>query len=411
MRKDLLTAVVMLLLSLLSCGRNRANDGEIKTQEVPKLLATVSSDAVFVLYADEWKEAEPYLKEDSPFSKIDYGALADNELVLAWSYAGSMVPVLSMDLGKHASDSLLRLSISKQAKARQLYASFQDEFLLLSPSEARLNASLRHIAEKKSICDQHDFMSALSLAGSAKNFILLKTSATERLLKALFPNTQFIRNFSDYIIFIPEKTGMTVRTYQGEGADYYANLLSNLPFGNSRIDEMMPEDTDLAIALPLPHAFRDAYELFLDASSQKSSYDRYLSNLKSEHKMDLKKWERDNSISEVALLHFGDNDRVVLLRSEKELPEITVRENTTPGLCSMLYGPLFQLKDDSHYACTGSWHIYGPKKSVLSFVNSIKDKLNEVELPSEDIHLLIYEPDSYLSWGKKGIKNGISVTK
>ncbi len=413
MRKDLLTMAVMLLLSLLSCSGNKSNVGGAGNQALPELLATVSSDAVFVTYADGIDKALAQTKADNSLKSIDLGALSDNRCVIAWSYAGALIPVLTVDAGRTAPDSVLMASVLSSAKQNKLYVRYIADradiskcgFFLISPSEARLNASLRHISEKQSICDLPDFVQCANLAEGADNFTLIKTSATERLLKPLFPKTDFVRNLSEWLCFVHEKNGFTIRSGSMDETGYYMNMMEKLPFSDSRLGEMLPENTSLAISLPVPPGFREKYEIFLDASSRKHNYDRLLREYKAENKTDPKRWEAENNISEAAMVRFGEDDMVVLLRSDdKNAEDIGPQTNAMSNICELLYGPLFYLKDCSCYAYSKNWHIYGTNKSVLNFVDGIRENDNESEWPGEDVRLLVYEPDSYLSWGKKGIR-------
>ncbi len=421
MCKKSLFALILVLPVLLSCGgRSCGRDAAPAERRIPALITTVPSDALGVVCYDRCAEGLSLYDSTSVLHRLDLSAFKNARMALSLCYNGSLVPVLALDAGRAPADSSEAVSgLLAQAASLRLRAEYfppdeevhRDGFLLISPSDAQLTAVKRHLSEHTSILDAPGFREALAAADDDQ-FVILRNGGAERLapaswLKGFFPRrelTGFLRSVADWTVLKPLSDGFTVLPVCSDSDTYYANILALLPFGDSRLGAILPEDTRLAVALPVSQPqTRQAVERWQDASVKLTRYKRTLEELRKASGKDPLKWEKELDIKEIALVHFGGG-AVTLVRPAKAVEDREPTENPWRGFLSILYGSAFGLPDDSHTAAYGGWYLYGSEAAVRAFLDAGRPEGTGTRWPGRGCRLLVYEPDKTLAWDKKGIR-------
>lgn len=419
MCKKGIIALLAALPLLFACGNPAPKTGDVR--RVPELLAAVPSDALAVVCYDRLEEGLPLLDSTSVLRKLNLTAFKQSQMALSLCYNGSLVPLLALDAGRAEADSASAVSaLLAQASVLKLQAQYirpdaetkRRGLVLITPSDAQLTAVRRHLTEHTSILDAPGFRQALA-AAAGRDFVAFRGGgAPERLapknwLRDYFPRrplTRFLGSIANWTVLTPAAGGFDVAPVCEQDDAFYANILGLLPFGDSRLGAILPEDTRFALALSvtLPQT-REAVERWQDASVRLTAYQKRLEALRKERGKDPLKWELEQSVREVALVHFGGG-AVALVRPAKPATEREAHENRWRGFLPALYGDAFALADDSCTACSRGWQIYGSPEAVLAFIEAARPTEAPIAWPGKGCRFVIYQPGKTLAWGKKGIK-------
>ena len=418
-KKCVLTFLLVLPL-LFSCGQPpRKAEAVREERRIPELLAAVPSDALAVICYDRLSEGMRLLDSTSVLHRLDLKAFRNAKMALSLCYNGSLVPVLALDAGRAEADSASAAgALLAQAAALRLHAEYvrpdaesrRRGFVLITPSDAQLTAVRRHLSGYTSILDAPGFRQALAEAASSEFIIFRGGGAPERLapkgwLKDFFPRrelTSFLGSVADWTVLTPDGDGFSVKPVCDGDDAYFANILAAFPCGDSRLADILPAGTRFALDLPvaLPQA-REAVERWQDASVRLTRYNKRLDALREQSGKDPRKWEKEIDVREIALVH-GEGGPVVLVRPAKAATEREMQDNPWRGFLPALYGSAFALADDSCFACTRGWQIYGSPDAVGAFIDAERPE-TKPEWPAKGTRLVVYQPDKTLAWGKKGI--------
>ena len=419
MCKKGIIALLAALPLLFACGNPAPKTGDMR--RVPELLAAVPSDALAVICYDRLEEGLPLLDSTSVLHKLNLTAFKQSQMALSLCYNGSLVPVLALDAGRAEADSASAVSaLLAQASVLKLQAQYvrpdaetkRRGFVLITPSDAQLTAVRRHLTEHTSILDAPGFRQALA-AAAGRDFVAFRGGgAPERLapkswLRDFFPRrplTRFLGSVANWTVLTPAAGGFDVVPVCEQDDAFYANILGLLPPGDSRLGAILPGDTRFALALPvsLPQT-REAVDRWQGASVRLTVYQKRLEALRRESGKDPLKWELEQSVREVALVHFGGG-AVALVRPAKPATERELHENPWRGFLPALYGDAFALADDSCTASSRGWQIYGSQEAVSAFIEAARPAEAAVAWPGKGCRFVIYQPGKTLAWGKKGIK-------
>lgn len=422
MCKKSLFALIIALPVLFACGGgSRRTDAEPQERRVPELIAAVPSDALAVICYDHCLEGLALYDSTSVLHRLDLSAFKNNRMALSLGFNGSLVPVLALDTGRAPADSTEAVvDLLAQAATLRLSAEYfhpdeearRDGFLLITPSEAQMTAVKRHLSEHTNILDAPGFRQALATADAAE-FVILRNGGAERLapkdwLQGVFPRrdlTSFLGRVADWTVLKPVSGGFTVLPVCGAGDDaYYANILATLPFGDSRLGTILPQDTRFALAMPVSQPeMRQAVERYQDASVKLTRYKRTLEELRKASGKDPVKWEKELGIREIARVHF-EGGAVALVRPAKAVEDREPAENPWRGFLSILYGSAFGLADDTHTAAYGGWYLYGNEAALRAFLDAERPDGTGAKWPGRGCRFLVYQPDKTLAWDKKGIR-------
>ena len=422
MCKKGIIAVLTVLPLLFACGNPpRKTDTVREERRIPELIAAVPSDALAVICYDRAAEGMQLFDSTSILQQLNLTAFKNAKMALSLCYNGSLVPVLALDAGRAEADSVSAVStLLAQASTLKLQAEYvrpdpeakRRGILLITPSDAQLTAVRRHLTEYTSILDAPGFRQALA-AASGQDFIVFRGGgAPERLapkgwLQEFFPRrelTRFLGSVADWTVLTPAVDGFQVAPVCGGDDAFYANILASLPFGESRLGTILPQEVRFALALPVAQPeLRKAVERWQDASVKLTAYQKQLDALRKESGKDPLKWEQEVNVREVALVHFAGG-AVVLVRPAKPATEREPYENPRRGFLPALYGKAFALVDDSCTACSRGWQIYGSPEAVEAFIAAERPEEPVLDWPGKGCRFIIHQPGKTLAWGKKGIK-------
>ena len=416
------TLALLLALPLLLCCGNpaRKTDAPVQEKRIPELLAAVPSDALGVICFDRCAEGLRLYDSTSVLQKLDLSDFKNARMALSLCYNGSLVPVLALDTHRAEADSAAALkALTEQAASLKVFSHYfepdpaagRQGMLILSPSEAQITAVRRHVTQHTSILDAPYFRQALSAAGG-DDFVIYRNSGAERLapkgwMQEFFPRrelTGFLRPLADWTVLTPASDGFSVQPVQGPADSYFANILSLLPFSDSRLGAVLPDSVRFALALPVSNpAFREAFERWQDASVKMTRYRRTLDALRKESGKDPLKWEKEIDVRELALVRDGEGHAVVLVRPGKAVADRPAGENPWRGFIPTLYGSAFTLADDSCEAARDGWYVYGSPADVQAWLDAKRPETAS-KWPGKGCRFIIYEPERTLAWGKKGLR-------
>lgn len=416
------TLALLLALPLLLCCGNpaRKTDAPVQEKRIPELLAAVPSDALGVICFDRCAEGLRLYDSTSVLQKLDLSDFKNARMALSLCYNGSLVPVLALDTHRAEADSAAALkALTEQAASLKVFSHYfepdpaagRQGMLILSPSEAQITAVRRHVTQHTSILDAPYFRQALSAAGG-DDFVIYRNSGAERLapkgwMQEFFPRrelTGFLRQLADWTVLTPASDGFSVQPVQGPADSYFANILSLLPFSDSRLGAVLPDSVRFALALPVSNpAFREAFERWQDASVKMTRYRRTLDALRKESGKDPLKWEKEIDVRELALVRDGEGHAVVLVRPGKAVADRPAGENPWRGFIPTLYGSAFTLADDSCEAARDGWYVYGSPTDVQAWLDAKRPETAS-KWPGKGCRFIIYEPERTLAWGKKGLR-------
>ena len=416
------TLALLLALPLLLCCGNpaRKTDAPVQEKRIPELLAAVPSDALGVICFDRCAEGLRLYDSTSVLQKLDLSDFKNARMALSLCYNGSLVPVLALDTHRAEADSAAALkALTEQAASLKVFSHYfepdpaagRQGMLILSPSEAQITAVRRHVTQHTSILDAPYFRQALSAAGG-DDFVIYRNSGAERLapkgwMQEFFPRrelTGFLRQLADWTVLTPASDGFSVQPVQGPADSYFANILSLLPFSDSRLGAVLPDSVRFALALPVSNpAFREAFERWQDASVKMTRYRRTLDALRKESGKDPLKWEKEIDVRELALVRDGEGHAVVLVRPGKAVADRPAGENPWRGFIPTLYGSAFTLADDSCEAARDGWYVYGSPADVQAWLDAEHPETAS-KWPGKGCRFILYEPEKTLAWGKKGLR-------
>lgn len=410
-------AIAVIIIS--SCGSGATKDKTEAPEEVMELLHTVPSDALAISVRRSCSDAVSLLDSAAVLRMVDYGRNADSPAVISWCFDGDLSPILAIDAGRSSSAEASAHAMMSGADSLGLFSAYyapddlggRHSIMVITPSEALLTAVNRHVTERRSILDAAEFGSALAFAGNSRSFTILRNSGATHLLPAWFLDgiynrrsaAAFLRTVSDWITITPEG-GDTYRldATRGESPSYYTNLFTNLPFGDSRLGDILPSDTEFAISLPVPQPeFRDAFQRYQDAAVRYTQYVRKLDALTELTGKNPADWEKETGVKEVGLI-VSAGSRIIAVRPAKASEDSTYSENPWPGFVPALYGSAFSIPDDSMCASVSGWLIYGSASDVKSFLDS-QNSILETNWPRKGTHIVMYKSGKILCWSKKGI--------
>lgn len=429
------------VLSMAACGRNASDENSQMSDSVRALVSTVPSDALAICCRTKTADAVSLLDSTQTLAGMDYGRLQNSVAVISWSYNGHLVPTLAIEIGRSKADQNAARLCSANADSLGLHSLIQlgdtlrskRSYLIITPSDAQLNAVRRHISEGRSIFDASGFENAAAKVGNERNFTILRAAGIDRLVPRNFLGNIYsrqkmlgvLKRSTEWATIVPEsKNSFRVTMTSSESSRYSFNMFEGIPAGDSRLGRILPPECEYAIAMntPLPE-FREAYDALMDANVLITPYRRRFSQLKSESRRDPREWEKSLNVREVGLARI-DGQILAFVRPAKAPQTAEIAENAYKGFISALYGDAFSIADDSWCATKGEWLVFGPEDAVRSFCarpepkelakaanadSSSVGKMSPSDFtlqkiwPAKGSHIVVYKSGSVLSWNKKGI--------
>ena len=413
MNKSRLSVIIAALMAVLSCGSPSVE------KHIPELLSFMPSDAIAVASYDRVCDVLTLVDSSSVLKNINFGKLRNSKAALSFCYTTSLVPVLAVDTGKANSDTTEAVAaILAQADTLGLRADYiHDESqsgrrgaLVISTSATELNSVQRHYDENASILDAPSFTEALEKCITAKDWMIFRNSGADKYIPRSFLMNYVQRR--EFIAFMQKCADWTTLAHVDKGKyvmdvvcgdfdTYYAKVIAAQPSGQSKLGPMLPRSTEFAIDLPVRNPdFRDAYEHYLDACVKLEKYEARFSELKKESGKSPLDWEKELDIREIAVVKWN-NRAVSLVKAGRGNHTQEAAPNPWRGFVPALYGSAFAIPDDSSYACSEGWYIFGGEDDLEAFL--LCEHGTEGSWPSKHTSLVVYRPGMMLDWDKEGI--------
>ena len=399
------------LLAVISCGQPAVE------KHVPELMGFVPSDALAVASYDRVCDVLTLIDTASPLRTVDYGRLRNSKAVLSLCYTTSLTPILAIDTGKATADTtgnvaaILAQADSLGIRAEYIHDGGQRGALVLSTSLAELNSTRRHFAENASVLDAPAFKDALEKWITGKNWIIFRNGGADKYIPRAFllnfvqrrEFIAFLQKCADWTALIPVERGRyQVETIWGDFDTYFTKALDAMPISQSKLGPMLPRSTEFAIALPMHNEeFREAYKHWLDAMVRLEKYEDRIAGLKKETGKSPIDWEKELDVREVAIVKWN-NRTVTLVRPGRTTKDSEIAPNPWKGFIPALYGSAFAVPDDSEYACSGGWTIFGGEEDLEAFL-LCEHGLEGTSWPGKHSGLIVYGPDFILNRNKEGM--------
>lgn len=353
-------------------------------RSVPEVLYTVPTDAVMVYSADRLDDVLGMAFDSTDAVRgLMWGRLSGRSAAVSFVFNRNLSPVVCVDAGRASSDTIALVPglICEAERAGFQARYFPGEsigracnLLLLTRSEAVYSAVCRHLEARRSVMDLETFVQAYGIA-DGEPCQIVRNSAFEQILPAKYMKGGFKRSellkfashCSDWMVVVNKDGRKTVRTVQHSDGAQFANVLPALEAAESRLPELLHEENNLVLDLPVGGGFRGKYEDWRYACSNLDKYEKSLAAVKKERKMDPLKWEKEAGVREVALICWGKEAKVIAIRADR-LPDVPdCSANDLKGVAAALYGSAFAGPADSCCVRRGSWLICGSKPDVEAF--------------------------------------------
>lgn len=381
-------------------------------EKMTAMLADTASAASYLVPSSETSFSR-FLTRLSALSSGRSLPLASSAAVLSLHYNGSLIPLVIADAGRAGQGiSEEAAALAAEADSAGLYSSYTDcgEFedvdsrlarksiLLISPSDALVKSAQRHLSRNISVIDSDGFsLSASDAAGEDLLFI------SGRNMKKLFDGmfTGKYRRHADFFSRMSEWNAFSV-TFSGsshvglagnasfsEDAADFMKIFSSVQPGTSSVSSMLPSYAFFAASLPFGDvsAYIDAYQQFADTGNGAVKLLSARKELARRSGVSPVEWASALSIQESGVVAFyaGKNlEQVVLLKVGKEdVPlifkgtdvtglkgyEPKVHSYAYAGFAASLFGPMFNVGDESCFTYMDGWIISGSAVGVGEYVS------------------------------------------
>ena len=437
-RKNILifTAVAVLLFALivvavkLLYSNVPADDGAERTSYATLLRAVPSDAAVVMCFSDVAKATDFIVDPSSPFSEFYsrtrsrrflsfLNETAEKEIrgahvVISMHFSGNMEPLMIVDGGRHSANdtsgvlkALSALCADNGLKHRLVQK--DRDLLLVSASETLIGSSVRNIDEGSSILDDQKFISVLSRT-SAPNVIYVNHEYASQLIATYLGRdyrhwADFVKKAVDWTalgIVLSEDSKLEMKGGQSfsKNASYYANVISAMTPGQTRLPEILPAGTVYSVAITDPDYkhYAPAFEKYIDAQGKLQERKKKLSSLSSDSDGPLQ-WRRDSNPSEVARVRWMSGKRTyeaLFVRVQsKAKGEPKVVANDCISYLSVLYGDIFSIQDESRRVSVGNWTAIGSEEALYDWLET--GRLNPI-FPSSECSASLVMGNTVMTW-------------
>ncbi len=395
--------MVFTIFMALSCNRSSG----VPAGEVPDLFHAVPSDALSVGVFGRCDNALGRMTDStSVLRRLDYGKLSKAHSVIAVCNVGNLFPLLILEAGKQAPDTLEAaaslLALADSIGLASAHVSLEKHnAVLLSPSETVMTIALRHISSGASILDAPDFDKVTELlpgsdaviyrnSGAPKTFDLEIAGLQRKTV------TSFLKEAAEWTVV----SGDDMWTVQPQLEKYYCNFIAGLEDGQSRLASVLPDDAELALDIPIAQfaKYRKAYETWRDARVELEAYKAGLASRKKAAGKSPLDWEKELDVREVALV-VTPAGRYNLIRTAKASDAEGISSNPYTGFLNALYGRIFEAADSCCLNC-GGWTVSGSRSALEQFVAG-EEKIKEWPVKAG---VVVYTPHFCLTWSNDSFK-------
>ena len=377
-----------------------------------KLAYAVPSNAVMTCFlSDASKLSSPALstfdlhKDLAEFLKSDAaGSIGKSPMAVSLHYSGTLAPMYIFDAGEATStasagaEALVKFAQEHGYQAEVVDCSelapegplSSNVIVLMAKTKTQISIAKSHLSETRSIMDTPGFVEAAKSApadavlfsyGNAK--ILYERAALRSYFTKRFPSSgsseysataTFFNKMAQWgVLSLDEDYAFDFVHEYVHGSDFMS-VMSHEAVSISEVSSMLPSYTRFALTLPMS-----------DASEYLSQYSNYMDAAQKRLDQSSRKFIDKLAVKEVASASFlcGEEQVWVNLmkidRADTALLRGTgdtsfgsspkVRPYAFSGKIASVFGKVFRLSDESHFAYMNGWLITGSSKAVHEYVS------------------------------------------
>ena len=403
--------LILTLVSIFCCCVRRGGESGGELPATAGLMRAVPSDAMAVLSAAHGSELLSLLDSADAFRSLDLGRVARRRAVLSCNYDGRLERLLVLDV---AGDSTAVLDLTPLGGSARQSFSPDGQLLLVSESANLLGAALRRLRAGSSILEAPGFEEALRAAGR-EPFAVVKNAALDHLPLGLpqipgQPPRQlqaFLRTATRWTVVLPDlnhREQFRLLPVQEEKDTYYMYAMGRLASSDCQLASILPSETEFAVSLPLAQVedYLAAREKWLDANMRLVRYNKELDALRQAIGRQPRTWLVQTGIRELARIGW-DGSEILAYRTDRRERNVETGPNPAPDCFAALFGPLFDLPDESLSCTFGKWTLVGSAADLEKFV-TCEARLESAPWPEKNNLAVVYGPDGLLRWTRQGIE-------
>lgn len=429
-KKTLISLIVtaVVLLGGIAAGvvfLYKGQEGPAVSQESAyryPLLQAIPSDAAAVLCLDQMRSGSALMTDGTKlFSSLVYDSKSDSygrffkalnagieegtlsamrqmPMAISLHYSGSIVPLVALGLPKAATDSTDYVAAARTLALDSglscIYSdALEEPVLLLSTSDTFVRSSLRHQGEGQSILSNKDFLSSLSVAQS-KDVLFVSNVYASKLFPAFFQRP--VSRHSDFFKTVASWTVMSLGTcseqdfdaqvafWASRPEDFFASVLTSQRGEVPQFASVVPSGTSFAVSLPMAdhQSYLGSYRKYLDACARLTSRESAAAALRKSvgvdpddwvKSLDIKEmaraqWVREGASFEALFVRMGSKSRSLIYRGAPVQEPSTCQEYAFGGFAASLFGQLFSVEGENHFAVVGDWVVSGSEAAVTDLI-------------------------------------------
>lgn len=414
----LLPLVMVVLVAVLvpSCANNSGseqsaaepvNDGPVSHSE---MLAAIPSDAAAVLCFQNSRNGLSVLTDPTNcFSTFVSGnssfrnfvmrlrtaeVLKSQQMAISLHFAGTLEPMMAIDLGKSSSDfAPIQKKVKSIADSLKLSSSVASHsgttYMVVSGSETVASSSVRHIEGGLSILDNKKF-ATIARRMTAKDVIFFSNDYADKLMAAFLARPMrkyipFIKEAADWTAFdicdvSAKRVLLQGRAVPGESKSHYMHVLLDHPDGDCRYAQVLPESSWFAISRSIDDIgqYFKSYTAYLDASMSLNVHQIACDTLTKHFGATPQKWADGLGIREIVTSNWksvdGTEHSAVFFRTAKAR-----KGGEEPAPCeyqdmlTVLFGKAFSPARQSICLSRGEWTAVGREACVMDWASAFDD--------------------------------------
>lgn len=416
---DLCTLVSLLLVTLVavlapSCANHSQSEESTVVSDGPvshsEMLAAIPSDAAAVLCFQNSKNGLSVLTDQTNcFSTLVSGnssfrnfvmrlrlaeVLKSQQMAVSLHFAGTLEPMMAIDLGKSSSDfTPVQKKVKSIADSLKLSSSVASHggttYMVISGSETVASSSVRHLENGLSILDNKKFAS-VARQMTARDVIFFSNDYADKLMAAFLARPMrkyipFIKEAADWTAFdITDVSAKHVllqgRAVPGESKSHYMHVLLDHPEGDCRYAQVLPESAWFSISLSIADVGQHykSYTAYLDASMVLNVHQIACDTLSKHFGTTPQKWGESMGIKEIVTANWknaeGTEHSAVFFRTAKARKggeELAAFEHG--DMLTVLFGKVFTPAKQPMCMSRGEWTAVGKEAAVLDWASAFDD--------------------------------------
>ena len=352
-------------------------------------LSAIPSDAAALLVLDGSRTARrvaadsiglirPFLCADNASLMPYLDEVSKYPTVVSLHNSGSLIPLVATAVRQ--ADSTVLSPLYQLASQAGLKTTFHGGFLLSSPSEPLMQASVRHLDDGISILQSEGLVPLVSGTGGAATLYLCHQHAPKLL--QIYSTAQ-VRRRSEFVRDIARWSAFDLSAWDdnhlilkgaaapAESAGSFFDVFRGYPAAAPHFAEVVPYFTELAVSLPVGDVgtYVDRYREFLDAKGRLNAYNKAVTE-RSGRPMSPLDWARDIQIREVAKAVFqldGERQEALLVRTGKDLKAKGMNSNVYRGALGRIFGEAFAVMDTAYTSAGKNWTVFGSGRVIQAW--------------------------------------------